>query len=124
MGCSTKTSLPSSTRIHHASPNGTILPIARTTDPETSHQAAASVTHVSRLQAHLLALYQMRGPLTDTELIDLHAQMVAAGHFPPATDSGIRTRRSELGTSGKLWDVGRSTTPSGRACTVWDVVRG
>lgn len=94
--------------------------LARTTDPTTSRQAAASVTGITRLQANVLALFHHHGPMTDGDLLDLHQQMVDAGDYPPATPSGVRTRRNELVASGRLVDTGeRSTTAAARACIVW-----
>jgi hypothetical protein len=97
------------------------MPSARNTDPVTSHLAAASVSGISELQAHLLAIFHSMGDCTDEELANFHAQMVQMHGWPPASPSGLRTRRAELVAAGRLWDVGRSTTASGRACTVYGI---
>lgn len=93
---------------------------ARTTDPHTSHQAAATVTDITRLQANVLALFHHQGDMTDAELIDLYRQMADGGDYPPASESGIRTRRSELVALRRLTDTGRrALTPANRRCIVF-----
>lgn len=93
---------------------------ARTTDPATSHAAAASVGDTTPLQANVLALFHHQGPMTDPDLLDLYRQMVDAGDYPPASPSGIRTRRNELEKAGRLVSHGEQRHHvTGRAHTVY-----
>ena len=87
---------------------------ARNTDPQTSHDAAASVTGQTETQRHLLELLANE-PATDMDLIERwHPE------WGPATPSGLRTRRSELTEAGLVIDTGeRRPSPSGRLCVVW-----
>lgn len=97
-------------------------PVARTTDPGTSHAAARSVKQPRTLRARLLGIFAAaRKPLTDEDLIRRHHQV-----FPdqPATDSGIRSRRSELVRAGLLAPVDeKGRTASGRACWRYGVTK-
>jgi hypothetical protein len=93
-------------------------PKARNTDPTTSHQAAASVTvdTITSTQARILDALQANGPMTDEEL----CQDIAATTASPVSVSGIRTRRSELVTAGRIIDTGRrQPTRTGRKAIVW-----
>lgn len=87
---------------------------ARNTDPQTSHDAAASVAGQTETQRHLLELLAGE-PATDMDLMERwHAE------WGPATPSGLRTRRSELTEAGLVIDTGeRRPSPSGRLCVVW-----
>ena len=97
---------------HHDTPR------ARTTDPATSHAAAASVTdgQVNRMKGRILEAYRLHGPMTDEQL----CQRVCDAVAEPVSVSGIRTRRSELVTEGRVYDTdtGR-VTMSGRMAIVW-----
>jgi hypothetical protein len=65
---------------------------ARATDPQTSHDAAASVKHISELQLEILKAYKKKGPMRDDELCDYirNVKKIAA------SESSIRSRRAEL----------------------------
>lgn len=95
----------------------------RTDDPGTSHAAAATV---GDLRASQSALYDVlkaapRG-LTDEELIVAYALASATDTLPRQSDSGIRTRRSELVDSGIVMDGGeRRVTEAGRLSIVWKI---
>lgn len=98
---------------------------ARHTDPETSHDAAASLREerVRRSQQHVLTLLRREGPLTDSAISELYPR-----YYPNPTDrqspSGLRTRRAELVDQGLVEDSGeRATLPSGRKSIVWRVTR-
>jgi hypothetical protein len=72
---------------------------ARRTDPETSHEAAASVNVTAGQQVVLDALTQ-HGPCTDEELVGyMHLAANPAWRLSP---SGIRSRRHELTAKGKV----------------------
>lgn len=95
-------------------------PRARNTDPRTSHNAAASVATdtVTRTQALILEALQASGPLTDEQL----CQRIADVECKPVSVSGIRTRRSELVTAGRVIDTGRrQPTLTGRSAIVWSL---
>ena len=91
-------------------------PTARSTDPDTSHAAAASIANVTDAQQTVLNLLSKHGPLTDLELAFRHADDEAE----PISPSGLRTRRAELTEQGLVVDTGeRRLSPSGRSCVVW-----
>ena len=95
-------------------------PRARNTDPTTSHNAAASVATdtVTRTQAFILEALRAHGPLTDEQL----CQRIADVERKPVSVSGIRTRRSELVTAGRVIDTGRrQPTLTGRSAIVWSL---
>lgn len=95
---------------------------ARRTDPETSHEAAQSIRSdkLRRSQEAVLALFRAQGAMTDVELVEFYAKRAEFGRVVPQSDSGIRTRRSELVTAGKVIDSGeRVKLPSGRRAIVW-----
>ena len=95
-------------------------PRARNTDPTTSHQAAASVATdtLTRTQALILEALRAHGPLTDEQL----CQRIADVERKPVSVSGIRTRRSELVTAGRVIDTGRrQPTLTGRSAIVWSL---
>ena len=89
---------------------------ARNTDPQTSHDAAKSLTDVTAIQGYVLRA--LRRPRTDQELVDAYR---AYKNAPPATeDSTIRTRRNELVRRGLVVDTGeRRPSRSGRKAIVW-----
>jgi hypothetical protein len=99
------------------------IPRARTTDPATSHDAAASVTGVTETQAIILMLLR-ETPMCDEKLIQQYRMGEKLWGFPHKSDSGIRSRRAELVRKGFVETLGlqeRMTT--GRFATVWQVVR-
>jgi hypothetical protein len=91
---------------------------ARRTDPETSHEAAASVKNKATTANTILWLLQ--SPMTDIELVNAYNAIAANGGTVRASESGIRTSRNKLWKEGKVVDTGqRSKTPSGRNAIVW-----
>jgi len=89
---------------------------ARTTDPETSHDAAASIRseRIRASQVAVLDTFRQHGPLTQEELVTRYARA------PMQSDSGLRTRASELVALGKLVDTGkRRKLKSGRKAIIW-----
>ena len=94
---------------------------ARNSDPRTSHEAAESVKDLTEVQSRILSLFDRNSfGLTDEQLIEQYN--LAFGRYYPATDSSIRSRRSELVHKGKLMDTGhRGTTRAGRATTIWGI---
>lgn len=97
-------------------------PRARNTDPSTSHEAAASVTNLTARRAAVLAFFAQRGAMTDVQLAALYEPAAFLGLAPEQSPSGLRTRRSELVTSGRLRDSGGTAVlPSGRRAILWEV---
>jgi hypothetical protein len=101
--------------------SGTIEPRARTTDPETSHEAAVSVSALRQKQDGVLGLLRRMGPMTLEELVSRYRyEMGVTDFLPQQSDSGIRTRCSELVRMGLVEDSGqRARTASGRKAVVW-----
>jgi hypothetical protein len=93
--------------------------VARRGDPETSHEAAASVTGLRESQAEVLGVIRRRGPMTDEEVL----KVLSDRGERPWTPSGARTRRSELVTAGLVKDSGRrKRLPTGRRSILWEAV--
>lgn len=91
------------------------MPFARKTDPTTSHEAAAQVADLTATKQAILKA--LNHPRTDVDLISAYKSLHGA---PMASESGIRTRRAELVTSGLVVDTGdRAKLPSGRNAIVW-----
>lgn len=93
--------------------------IARRNDPATAHQAADSVQNINETKGCIL--YLLQDPMTDQELVQRYKE---AEHSwlgtPPASESGIRSRRAELVKAGLVFDTGqRRVLPSGRKAIVW-----
>ncbi len=90
---------------------------ARSTDPQTSHDAAKSVESgwITVAQGAILNRLRNDGPLTDERIIArLRDQRVSI------SPSGARSRRAELVKLGLVEDSGkREKTASGRQTIVW-----
>lgn len=98
-----------------------MTPRARTTDPQTSHDAADKVHHVSRVQNIILSILWTRGPLTDPQIEEYYYHRVANGSAPDHSPSGLRTRRKELVDQGHVEATGRKVLlDSGRYANVWN----
>jgi hypothetical protein len=75
---------------------------ARRTDPSTSHAAARSVGNLTKKQLAVHALLRKNGSMTDEQLVRTYREAVDKKItfngvlLPEQSDSGIRTRRSEL----------------------------
>lgn len=92
---------------------------ARRSDPDTSHQAAASLSsdRLRTAQSAVLACLRRHGPMTDEDLVVRYDGV-------PQSPSGLRTRRDELVRRGLVVDTGdRRPTVSGRSAKVWAAVR-
>lgn len=97
--------------------------IARSTDPQTSHDAAGTVGHISETQAAIMVLLR-ETPMCDERLIAEYRVWEKLERFPRASDQSIRSRRAELVRYGLVAYAGfdeRMTT--GRFGRVWKVVR-
>lgn len=102
------------------------MAIARLTDPETSHEAAASVENITATQTAILKLLGAFA-MTDEQLVWHYEQQIRMGadarDFPRASASGIRSRRAELVRLGFVKDSGKRTKiASGRNAIIWEHV--
>lgn len=92
------------------------MPVARNTDPETSHEAAASVRNVGGVHKTILNLLHQHGPMTDEEIfckLTLNSQV---------SPSGARSRRAELVKMSLVLDAGfRRLTAAKRQTIVWRI---
>ena len=94
---------------------------ARSTDPETSHEAAAKVKGITQVQGRILACLSIQGKLTDEELSEVYHS-----YYPehPVTDQSLRSRRSELVARGAVRFAGDyGYTRAGGRTRRWEVVR-
>lgn len=92
--------------------------VARTSDPDTSWQAAESVTPVTltRTRTRILQLLSF-ADLTDEQLLE-----VVWTRERIASRSGTQTRRRELVDAGLVEDTGRRVRGStGRSMIVWRI---
>lgn len=101
---------------------------ARRTDPETSHAAAAGVTlKLTENRAAVLRMFGDGDKLTDEEIRRIYRirnRLDGTTTYPPQSDSGLRTRRSELVKMGLLYDTGeRVRNDAGNMCIVWGRVK-
>lgn len=92
-------------------------PVARRTDPRTSHAAAHSVTNLTERREAVLYILGVIGRGTDEEI---------AANYPdgmiPQSPSGLRTRRKELVDAGYVCDSHlRRRLRSGREAIVWEL---
>jgi hypothetical protein len=88
------------------------VPVARNSDPETSWEAALSLSaqRIRESQTEILRILRENGPLCDQDIAKWTHQ----------SPSGARTRRSELVLLGFVEDTGeRVRLPSGRRSIVW-----
>lgn len=94
--------------------------LARRTDPETSHEAAKSVSEESITETQR-AIIKLLGttPMNDDQLFQMYFQGAEQGYWKHASMSGVRSRRSELVKRGIVKNVGRTKTSFGRAAIIW-----
>jgi hypothetical protein len=93
-------------------------PRARRTDPSTSHEAARSVRNIEKVRTYILRAYDTMGPMTDRKLCEWF--MLNGPTHTPFSESGIRTRRSELERDGLVEYAGwKNRLPSGRMARVY-----
>lgn len=95
------------------------MALARSTDPETSKAAAASIyTGMKALQENVYNVVAGVGQICDDDLITLYRNR----HGYHVKESTIRTRRNELVKHGLLVDSGRRRTlPNGRSAILWSI---
>ena len=88
--------------------------VARATDPQTSWDAARSVTDLTGKQKTVLEVLQYREPLTDEEIYR-EVRLVMS-------PSGARTRRSELVRKGLVrWSGETKRGKTGRNMRIWEI---
>lgn len=98
----------------------TLIAHARTTDPETSHEAAASVMNIRQSQQAIYQVLKEHGPMDDVQLVDLYEILPG---LPRQSASGIRTRRSELVEMGRVgWTGVKIPLASGRKARLWEAL--
>ena len=99
--------------------------MARADDPDTSWQAADSVENIRRKQAAVMeCLESMGGTGTSEAIAAAYEAGVLMARWPRQSESGLRTRRSELVEMGLVADTGwRGVTVLGRPCVVWRLVK-
>ena len=97
--------------------NGPNRPVARSTDPGTSWEAAKSIKDASITLMKTRIIDMLVVPMIDQNLVNSFEARGWSG-----TPSGIRSRRSELERVGLVRCVGKSHTLSGRKCRVFQAV--
>lgn len=100
-----------------------LTPKARNTDPSTSHDAAKSLSNVELLRIAIYNILEANPQgLTDGQIQTIYDKARAQYRWPIASDSGMRSRRSELVEQGRVIHSGRyGTTESGRKTIIWEV---
>ena len=94
------------------------MPNTRTLNPSTSHQAEKSVGKLADSYRIILDIFRTYGPMNDETLIATWKSKAEKY----ASDSGIRSRRSELVSAGLIVDSGeRQKMRSGRDSIVWSI---
>jgi hypothetical protein len=94
-----------------------LQPRARNGNPQTSHDAAASIGDMTEKRQAVLDVLKHIGPATDAGIIDAYRAM----SLPEQSESGIRSRRHELHLLGLIRQVGDEENGRGRRCIVWGV---
>lgn len=93
--------------------------VARRTDPETSHAAAANVKNLRASHRRVIQLFRSYGPMTDQEALEA---AIADGW--KVSPSGLRSRRAEVTPPrGRgIRDSGRKRkTQFSENATVWEI---
>ena len=94
----------------------------RKTDPDTSRDAALSVTEETVTMTQKRILEKLQVAMTDQELVEQFHIDFQYGESKFVSDSGIRSRRAELVVKGLVVDSGlRMKLASGRFGIMWKV---
>lgn len=96
---------------------------ARATDPQTSHDAAASVTHISELKMEILKALKIKGPMRHDEL----TKYIRNEKKIAVSESSVRSRCADLVKKDKLvkalkdgnGKLVKTEMPTHRAGQVW-----
>jgi hypothetical protein len=97
--------------------------LARTSDPHTSHTAAAHITpRAGTIRAEVLDIAKgLPHGFTHRDMVAHYQYRVRHMDAPPTTDSSVRTRVHELVQAGDIHDSGRLvTSPHGRSEIIWE----
>lgn len=104
---------------------------ARRSDPETSRQAAASLSGALRLRQKAVLQLLREASGTDEQLAIRYREAIRQGRliggelFPSQSPSGLRTRRHELVEAGLAFDSGeRRRISTGGTAIVWKAREG
>ena len=93
---------------------------ARSTDPQTSHDAAEKVKHRSKVQSVIYNILWTGGAMTDPQIAEHYYGRVADGSAPNHSESGLRTRRKELVDAGVIKATGeKDKLDTGRYANLW-----
>lgn len=100
------------------------VPMARATDPQTSFDAAKSVRNISITHQCILGILHEHGPCTDERILAIYRYATSLNRSALwVSESGLRTRRSELVRAGKVRNSGeRAMIGSGRMAIQWEIV--
>lgn len=104
-----------------------VAALTRETDPDTSRQAAASIseTKMRETQRVIVDILDRFGPACDEDIAIYAHQLESLGEAPKQSPSGLRSRRAELVSAGVIRDSGeRAKTSSGRQTIVWELTGG
>lgn len=92
---------------------------ARATDPETSHNAAASIENVTDRQRAVHEALSEYGPITHEELVAKYVETRAVHVWPEQTPSSIRSRCAELVKLDLVRHDGYGRTVNGGKSRTW-----
>lgn len=99
----------------------------RATDPETSRQAAKSISQdrLRETQRVIVDILERFGASCDEDIAIYARQLESLDMAPKQSPSGLRSRRAELVAAGIVRDSGeRTKTSSGRQTIVWELSAG
>lgn len=89
---------------------------------ETSIAAYYSVENITTTQQCIVYLLERYGPMTDQELYRAYGESLVYKGWPYVSESGLRTRRSELVGLGIIEDsTRRGLTFSNRQTIIWQL---
>lgn len=93
---------------------------ARTTDPIESHLAAASLDHFTLSTVEEIVYQLLKTPMTDEELVKAYRYNAELGLHVFHSESGIRTRRSNLHKRGLVRVKGVTVNRNGKQVRIWE----
>ena len=97
-------------------------PLARPSDPLTSHRAVPGRPRRSEQKQAILWLLEHVGPMTDHELTWQYEKARARHGWPATQRDSVRKRRAELKSAGRVVNTGEvSGFPGMPASTVWAI---
>lgn len=97
---------------------------ARHSDPPTSHAAARSVGEFTANQRAVMTVMRVVGqPMLDETLVREYQARFKALRLPQQSESGIRSRRSELAKAEHIIQESKERMSTGRLGRTWAVAR-